>query len=553
MSIIDSNLLLMRVSSWSVRTRLFILISMSLLAMTILETLNIQNQYRDALDFRKEQLQLLVQASMGQLAFYHQQAQNGNLTPEQAQKMALDTLNKQHFGEDGYFFVLDQQADMIGHGELPDVRGKSYKDTQSEGGITVFANMASLINTQQRDGDFFAYKWTPAGATKPEAKVSYVQAYLPWGWAVGTGVYISDIEQTVISSAITSLLGLCVVGVILVMVAIVVMRSVVRPLHEIEGVIDSMADANLTKRVSYQEDNELGHMGRAVNKMLDSMVTLIHQLSSSATQLYGSAQQLSSASLQTHDGSGQQVNLTYQIRNGVDSMLTTINSICKQSAESSSLGRDVNERVHQSSDQLNASQEMVAHLLEAVSTTANSLRSLEKDTVEIGTVMVEIESISEQTNLLALNAAIEAARAGESGRGFAVVADEVRQLASRTRSSTEVVRQSIERLQTSVDSSVVAMEQSVEEAEKARALTQQANSVLAGSANDMTAMQSMIEDISQITEEQTVVARDIETQVSAIIGVSDEVNGATEMVASNAEQLSQLAETLHSQIEHFKV
>ncbi|MFS1703086.1 methyl-accepting chemotaxis protein [Alteromonas sp. AMM-1] len=526
---------------------------MSLLAMATLETLNISHQYQDALQFREEQIQQLVQASVGQLEYYHQQVQSGAMSPEDAKTIALEVLNRQFFGNDGYFFVIDKDAVMIGHGERPDVRGKSFASILSEDGIAIFANMAALIKNRQQEGDFFNYKWKPAGATKPEAKVSYVQAFQPWGWAVGTGVYISDIEQTVVSSALSSLIGLCVVGVLLALIAIVIIRSIVRPLHEIESVIDSMAEANLSRRVTYVEDNELGHMGRSVNKMLENMVSLIHQLSSSATQLHGSAQQLSSASLQTHKGSGAQVNLTHQIRNGVDSMLTTIDSICKQSAESSALGRDVNVRVHQSSEQLNASQQMVENLLGAVSTTANSLRSLEKDTVQISAVMVEIESISEQTNLLALNAAIEAARAGESGRGFAVVADEVRNLASRTRSSTEVVRKSIEQLQTSVDSAVVAMEQSVEEAEKARSLTEQANGELAGSAKDMTAIQSMIEDISQITEEQTVVARDIETQVTAIMGVSDEVNEATELVASNAEQLSQLAETLQSQIRHFSV
>ncbi len=543
----------MLATSWSVRTRLLVLLSLSLLAMLALETVNLRSQYRDAVQHQKQQLQRLVDAATSQVHYFYQRAEQGVLTEAQAREQALEVLNAQQFGKDGYFFVLNQSVDMIGHGQQPAVRGKNFANAISEDGVTVFSNMSAFATTGQSEGAFFEYQWRAAGESVAEDKISYVKAFAPWGWGVGSGVYLADIHSAVKQDLIYSLGGVAVIGSLLLLIALWLVRSIVVPLHEIEAVIDDMAAANLSHRVTYQADNELGRMGKAVNTMLDNMVSLIHQLSSSATQLHGSAQQLSAASLQSHKGSTDQVNVTHQMHTGVESLLATIDAICKQSAETTTLGDTVNERVHESRTELDASESMVGALSGVVGNTASQLRSLEKDTAQIAGVMVEIESISEQTNLLALNAAIEAARAGESGRGFAVVADEVRKLASRTRTSTDVVRQAIERLQSSVDSSVKAMEQSESQAEKARALTEHAVSVLAGTAADMHSVHAMTEDISQTTEEQTVVAGDIDAHVKHIMSVTSEVNEATEMVAANAEQLSQLAETLHGQIQRFQL
>ena len=170
------------------------------------------------------------------------------------------------------------------------------------------------------------------------------------------------------------------------------------------------------------------------------------------------------------------------------------------------------------------------------------VKSLEGATSNIETVLQVINDISEQTNLLALNAAIEAARAGEQGRGFAVVADEVRTLAQRTQQSTKEIRSMIEQLQSGTASVTNAMNESKVAAVDTVDLAQQANNELNSIRSAIQRINDMNLQIASASEEQSLVAEEINSNTIKIKDLSVQVSDGAQTTNSAMQSQKELVQ-----------
>ncbi len=250
---------------------------------------------------------------------------------------------------------------------------------------------------------------------------------------------------------VVSLLALLLAGVL----AVLITRSLTRPLARTVSVLRAVAGGDLRTRLSDTSDDELGQMGAALNETLDQMSDTVDgiarssaTLSSASEELSAVSQQMSAAAEETAVQAGTVSVAAEQVSNNVQTV----------SAGAEELGASIAEIAKSATEAAQVAGQAVR-----VAEQANiTVLRLGASSVEIGEVVKVITSIAEQTNLLALNATIEAARAGEVGKGFAVVAGEVKDLARKTATSSEEIGRKIGTIQEDTRNAVEAIGQITE-------------------------------------------------------------------------------------------
>ncbi len=367
----------------------------------------------------------------------------------------------------------------------------------------------------------------------------------------GASLYTASTEQYE-SMRITFLLIGAVSLILVLLTAIFIGLSILRPLSQLRSVITKVQeDSNLTLRVEVQGADEVSETASAFNKLVEHQQTLIIHLSQTASQLAVASEEMNAISTQVSNASTLQGDQTHMVATAVHEMSMAVQEVANNALAAAGSASDANQQARQGSDLVHASVRSIQDVSLSVGKAGEVINSLHSQSEAISEVIGVIQSIAAKTNLLALNAAIEAARAGEAGRGFAVVADEVRGLASSTQDATKSIKAMIESLQDGARSAVNAIYQS---REQVSICVKQAND--AGQAlNYITHAVEIIatgnEQISTATEEQTSVANEISENITHLnTSISEVVNGAHQsMIAS--QELAVMASRLKDQTQRF--
>jgi methyl-accepting chemotaxis protein len=261
--------------------------------------------------------------------------------------------------------------------------------------------------------------------------------------------------------------------------AMVLLRSISRPLEELKQAAASVAAGDLSRTIACRGKDEITEVQQSIRQMQQTLRDTLQDIQGSATQLASAAEELHAVTQHTAQGIHQQNEEVQMAATAVTEMSAAVDEVAGNANRTSDASRDAETVADDGRRQVTATRQTIDQLSDKLQQTAGTVTRLAEEAASIGQVVDVIRAIADQTNLLALNAAIEAARAGEAGRGFAVVADEVRNLAQRTQSSTQEIERMIGAIQSATEQSVRDMQQSSEFASRSQTMAGEADQALA--------------------------------------------------------------------------
>ena len=356
-----------------------------------------------------------------------------------------------------------------------------------------------------------------------------------------------DTSRTIVSVFI-ALAALATVGL-----AMLLTRSIVRPLSEAVSAAEHVAQGDLTRPIETHGNDEVSRLLNALATMQQNLRETLQGISGSATQLATAADELSAVTLDSTQGLQQQNNEIEQAATAVNEMTIAVEEVARNAVSTSDATRQSSESAHQGQERVSETASSISALADDVQSTGELVQSLANQSQDIGKVLDVIRAIAEQTNLLALNAAIEAARAGESGRGFAVVADEVRALAYRTQQSTQEIEQMVQGMRNGSSLALEAMNASTSRAASTLLLAEKAGEAL----QTITASVHQIHErnlvIASAAEEQAQVAREVDRNLVNIRDLSVRSAAGADQTSASSHELSQLANALQGMVRRFRV
>ncbi len=354
-----------------------------------------------------------------------------------------------------------------------------------------------------------------------------------------------------------TVLGIALVtGILLgILISILAVRMMSTPLVEIEVLMSSIAQGDLTKKIDTQHAgrDEIGSTMLAIDRTVTKLKESFRDINLASQSVLGDSKRIIS---NANDIATASTSLNQNIEKMLDSSATVTSSTewanrevttaCDSADRSALLANDSAELIQQSVDQFSTFQ---SDMNQTASQSSELLVIAEK----ITTITQTITGISEQTNLLALNAAIEAARAGEHGRGFAVVADEVRSLANNTSQAAEEISSLINTVTHQADSTSKAMQVAVENATRNISFLREASDKTCENNKVATEIQSVMGTLGEIMNQQQSAIADIHQSIESLSELSGENSQKSADLHNLSVSLNQASDTLVNAVGQFKL
>ena len=506
--------------------RLALLTAICLIGTGLLVSLLLVSERTLIMQERQLGVQQAVESAQTLVAHFHAQAVAGKLSEEAAKESAKAAIKALRYSGSEYFWINDMHPTMVMHPIKPELDGKDLTDNKDPAGTHLFVEFARTVKAH--GSGFVWYLWPKPGSDTAVQKVSFVKGFEPWGWVIGSGVYVDTVDAVVATRLSMAGGSTAVLALVLIALSLLITRSVLDQLGgepvDAAALTRRMAQGDLAVTIPLKA-GDTSSLLHSILEMRDSFARIVGEVRQGSLGVATSSAEIAQGNMNLSERTEHQASALEQTAASMQDLSSTVHRNADSARQANQLA-------------LNASTVAVKGGA-VVSQVVDTMQGINESSHRISDIIGVIDGIAFQTNILALNAAVEAARAGEQGRGFAVVATEVRSLAGRSAAAAREIKSLISA--------------SVERVEVGTALVNQAGTTMHEVVGAIKSVTDIMAEITAASNEQALGVAQVGEAVSSLDQATQQNAALVEEMASAAAQLKTVADDLVSTVSVFKL
>lgn len=575
-----------RKSIHSIKTLLVgIVIGATLITAIGLETFSVRNtlannelqkeQYGQRLleDIQAQQ-QYEVELAWSVINQIYEKQVSGEYSEAQAKELAADMVRNLRFNDGkGYFWIDTVDGTNVVQLGDANVEGTNrYNDSDIDGNYYI----QDIIAAAKQGGGYAFFSFPKPGETVATPNMSYSMLFEPYGWVIGTAVWIDSIDelkagyeeeahQAMKKTIYQLVIFITILVILLAAFAIFIGNKIANPIIHITDEIERMATGDFSNKetrakAAIKNKSEIGQMVVAETTLQANIRGLMENINDTIAFVSSESQELMKISNQAADASEMVAENCTEVAGNCNNQMDVVNSA------NSEVGMLVN-KVSEFLETLALFQSEIEHTNDAAATgrtdildvvnqmntiesavkdTSSVIMALEEQLGKIGSIVNTISEIANQTNLLSLNASIEAARAGEAGRGFAVVASEISNLADESNDATAQIAEMITSIQESSKEAVSAMEKGLESVAQGTKVVNHSGETFKLIVERITDISKQAEVMQGIVQELSDGTDNVKNYFGAIDHMSCNVADATSNVSAASQEQAASAQEIYA-------
>lgn len=507
-----------------------------------------------------------VQGAISVIQNYYDLSQSGEMTEEEAQEMAAETVRAMRYRDDasGYIWIDRTDYILVMHPILPEQEGTDRYDLTDQNDVKITQN---VVATAKAGGGYNEFYFTKADGVTVAPKVAYSELFEPWKWVVSTGNYVDEMDRKIegreryiqgqfsdrlMIYGITALVMLAAAFAVSAFVGLRITKGI----KQIENNLRQAAIGDLSFTVNpalRERADEIGRMARSLENVRESLAGMLGSVIRTGESLNESSEKFSekfgyiSESIRNTNqaiddlaqGAANQTNETETVNEKIVELGGVIevekNGVYKLEEAVSAMAQ-YSEGASESIQELNRITRMTIEAIDMVSKQTNK----NNDSAANITRAIEIiKGLAKQTNLLSLNASIEAARAGEAGKGFSVVAHEIRQLSEESSGNAKEIEGIVKDLVGNVEVSVSKMQEVMQNVQNQQKCLDETREAFEHLSKEAALVEEVTAEIGSQTEILDSLKQMVTDSVNSLASVVEENAAAAEETSAGMALLSQ--------------